>query len=137
MAAKNRRSIADLGLWAVLNQTFRTLLHTRLRLGIQKLRMDPNFKGDVLLIEPTETDARFFSVNPIAFWKRATAAQHGFESVSESLTKHHHTLKKIFNAYGIAVNLDGFSGGIDAKRPHSKRGDRADEPHLRVVAGNR
>ena len=137
LAAKNRRSIADLGLWAVLNQTFRTLLHTRLRLGIQKLRMDPNFKGDVLLIEPTETDARFFSVNPIAFWKRATAAQHGFESVSESLTKHHHTLKKIFNAYGIAVNLDGFSGGIDAKRPHSKRGDRADEPHLRVAAGNR
>jgi predicted acylesterase/phospholipase RssA len=130
------RSIADLGLYAILNQAFRTLLHSRLRLGIQKLQMSNDFQGDVILIEPTESDAQFFSVNPVAFWKLNEAAGHGFESVRSSLAKHHLTLEKILKAYGIEVDLSQLAGGIDERPvPESSASDRyADrQPHLRVV----
>ena len=84
---EKHRSIADLGFYAILNQAFRTLLHSRLRLGIQKLQMSPDFHGDVILIEPAETDAQFFAMNPLAFWKLQEAAEHGFESVKNSLAE--------------------------------------------------
>jgi NTE family protein len=133
MGADAHRTIADLGLNAVLNQAFRTLLYSRLRLGIQKLRMNENFKGDVILIEPAETDARFFSVNPLAFWKRKTAAQHGFESVSTSLAKHHITLRKIFGAYGIEVDLDAMEGGISGEEKTRTPPEEDKPAGLRVV----
>ena len=135
LGTKDRQSLADLGIFAVLNQAFRTLLYSRLRLGIEKLRLDETFKGDVVLIEPAETDSRFFSVNPLAFWKRATAAQHGYESVSASLTKHHHTLKKVLNAHGIGVNIEGLDGGIDGQRMSDGSAGPDGKPLLRVVSG--
>ena len=100
------RSIGDMGMVAVLNQAFRMLLHSRLRLGIEKLRLDNNFRGDVILIEPTETDSKFFEINPLDFWKRAEAAEHGFMSVKESLERHYAQLVRIFRAYDLEVSLD-------------------------------
>jgi NTE family protein len=135
---EKHRSIADLGLYAILNQAFRTLLHSRLRLGIQKLQMSPDFHGDVILIEPAETDAQFFAMNPLAFWKLQEAAEHGFESVKNSLAQHHLTLAKIFSAYGIDVDLQGLETGIeDRDRGLSNtQSDRYAERkrHLRVVS---
>ena len=136
---EKHRSIADLGLYSILNQAFRTLLHSRLRLGIQKLQMSPDFHGDVILIEPAETDARFFALNPLAFWKLQEAAEHGFESVKNSLAKHHLTLSKVLSAYDIEVNLEALDSGIEDPMPGPARnaGPRyADRKrHLRVVAG--
>jgi len=40
----------------VLNQVLRTLLHSRLQLGIQQYQDDPSFQGDIILLEPGETD---------------------------------------------------------------------------------
>ena len=110
----NRRSLADMGIGAVLNQAFRTMLHSRLRLGIEKLRLDENFRGDCILIEPAETDARFFNISPLAFWRRAEAAAHGYQSVKTSLEKHYEPLKEILGAYGIEVDLAGMEGEFKA-----------------------
>ena len=60
------RYLADRGLKMVINQVFRTLLHSRLKLGIQRYLADDRFRGDIVLLEPREHDANFFSVNPIA-----------------------------------------------------------------------
>ncbi len=136
-AGQTHRSIGDLGLAAVINQAFRTLLHSRLRLGIQKLRLDDNFRGDVILIEPTETDARFFAINPLAFWKRSEAAEHGYESVKASLSKHHETLRKILGAYGIEVSRTRLDRGMDEfrdQRPPSGRRKKSARPSLRLVS---
>jgi len=136
---EKHRSIADLGFYAILNQAFRTLLHSRLRIGIQKLQMSPDFHGDVILIEPAETDARFFALNPLAFWKLQEAAEHGFESVKNSLAKHHLTLAKILSAYGVDVDLERLDSGIEDPTPGPMKvsGTRyADRKrHLRVVSG--
>ncbi len=126
------RSLADLGIGAVLNQAFRTMLHSRLRLGIEKLRLDESFRGDCILIEPAETDARFFNINPIAFWKRAEAAAHGYQSVKTSLEKHFEPLREIFAAYGIQVDLEAMES--EFARIRAARGASA---KLDIMEGSR
>jgi predicted acylesterase/phospholipase RssA len=101
----NWRSMGSMGPGIVLDQTFRSLLHSRLEQGIQRLAHDPRFQGDLLVLEPTETDARMFSISPLAFWKRALAAEAGYLSVKATLEQHHGRVSKIFEAYGIRTNL--------------------------------
>lgn len=105
------RDIAESGFVAVLNQTFRTLLHTRLHLGIEKLRLDESFRGDVILIEPTETDLDFFEMSPLAFWSRAEAAHRGFDSTRENLERNYPRLLKILQSYDIDCSLEGLRQG--------------------------
>lgn len=165
LVANDRSSIADLGMVVVLNQAFRTLLHSRLRLGIEKLKLDESFRGDVVLIEPTETDARFFSMNPIAFWEREAAAEHGFQSVKQSLLRHFDSLRAILGAYGIEVAAEAIgehllpgggepgggrrlvssAGARRAPPPEPAEpagesggaGDKKKRPFLRLVSGGR
>ena len=93
--------LADRGIRTVLNQVFRTLLHSRLMVGIRKYVDDVNFKGDIILIEPQEQDARFFDINPLAFWERARAAERGFESVKTSIERKYPQVRAILSCYGI------------------------------------
>jgi len=97
------RHIGDEGLISVLNQVFRILLHSRLMYGMDIYRRDPRFRGDIILIEPTEYDYRFFDMNPLAFWERNRAARRGFDSTRGSIEKRYHQLKRILNAYGIQI----------------------------------
>ncbi len=99
------RSMARMGPAAVLDQTFRSLLHSRLELGVKRLALDPRFRGDLLLIEPTETNAEMFNISPVAFWKRALAAEAGYLSVKSTLERHHTRLTRIFESWGFKTNL--------------------------------
>jgi NTE family protein len=99
------RSLGEMGPGMVLDQVFRTLLASRLKLGVEKLALDPKFTGDLMLIEPTETDARMFNISPIAFWKRAEAAEAGYLSCKATLEQNHHRLTKLFAKYGVKTNL--------------------------------
>ena len=100
----NRIRIAEDGIYAIFNQVMRTMLHTRLMHGISLYRKNPDFKGDIILIEPTEYDEKFFDMNPMSFWERRIAAQRGYDSVRESISKDYAILKKILAAYGIKTN---------------------------------
>jgi len=103
---KKRMSIADDGFYALINQVFRTLLHTRLMHGIDYYRKDPDFNGDIILIEPTEYDDKFFDMNPLAFWERRKASKRGYESVKHSIRENYEILQKILNAYGIRTSWE-------------------------------
>lgn len=109
----NAATLSDLGMGTVLNQTIRTMLQTRLYLGIEKLRQDPSFTGDIILIEPQETDEEFFQINPLAFWNRVQAARQGYESVSRSLEQNFVEVERIFAAYGMECSLDKLSTDIE------------------------
>ena len=104
VGVKGRR-LADAGILTVLNQAVRTLLHTRLHIGVEKLRLDPNFKGDIILIEPSPSDHDFFTMNPLNFWSRTQAVQQGFESVKESLESQYDLLDKILMSHGLSSDL--------------------------------
>ena len=100
------RYLADRGLKAVVNQVFRTLLHSRLKLGIQRYLADDRFQGDIVLLEPRERDADFFATNPLAFWKRSEAVQHGFESVRGTIEQNFDQLEAVFSRYGLVLDRD-------------------------------
>jgi predicted acylesterase/phospholipase RssA len=100
------RYLADRGLKVIINQVFRTLLHSRLKLGVQRYLADDRFEGDIVLLEPRENDADYFSTNPIAFWKRAQAVQHGFESVRSTVEQNFEQLESVFARYGITLDRE-------------------------------
>jgi NTE family protein len=98
------RYLADRGLKVVINQVFRTLLHSRLKLGIQRYLADDRFQGDIVLIEPREHDANFFAINPLAFWKRSESMQHGFESVRTTIEQNYEQLESVFAHHGLHMD---------------------------------
>jgi predicted acylesterase/phospholipase RssA len=115
----NGRYLSDRGLKVVLNQVFRTLLHSRLKLGLQRYLTDDRFQGDILLLEPRERDAEFFNVNPLAFWKRSDAIQHGFESVRMTLEQNFDAVSDVLSHYGLEMSRDAAR-----KKAHRVRAER-------------
>jgi predicted acylesterase/phospholipase RssA len=97
------RPLAEAGILTVLNQVFRTLLHSRLQYGLRQYQDDPSFRGDIVVIEPKETDKHFFQLNALAYWQRIRAAQFGYISVIESIQDNYDLIKQILESYGIAM----------------------------------
>ena len=80
----------------VLNQVLRTLLHSRLQLGIRQYQDDPHFQGDIILLEPGETDLTFFKMAPL---------HHHFELLGWSETQ----VMQRFVLVGMVASLIGIS----------------------------
>ncbi|MEE2703777.1 MAG: patatin-like phospholipase family protein [Myxococcota bacterium] len=95
------RYLAERGLTTVMNQVFRTLLHTRLKLSLKAYLKDQHFRGDIVVIEANETDESFFDLKPMNFWRRSDAVRHGFESVSQTLREHAEELTPLLARYGL------------------------------------
>ncbi len=99
----DRAPLAAGGVLSVLNQVFRTLLHSRLQYGLREYQDDPNFRGDIIVIEPKESDAHFFQLNALSYWERLRAAQLGYRSVSESIEYQYDLIKAILERYGLTI----------------------------------
>ncbi len=104
-AGRRPSYLADRGLQSVMSQVFRTLLHTRLSLGLQNYLHNDRFRGDIVVIEARESDEQFFDLNPLAFWKRSDAIRHGFDSVRQTLAEHADVLEPLFERYGLSVSI--------------------------------
>lgn len=102
---KSRR-ISDFGVGMVINQVFRTLFHSRLMYALQRYQEDPNFKKDIILIEPKEDEADFFELNPLFFWNRARSASHGFDSVLKSIERKFDKISAVLKNHGIEMTRD-------------------------------
>jgi hypothetical protein len=105
--------LADQGVITILNQVFRTLLHSRLQYGLRQYQDDPNFTGDIIVIEPTETDTHFFAMNPLAFWDGPKAGRHGYVSVTHSIDTHYDVMKQILQSYGILMTRREVREGLE------------------------
>jgi NTE family protein len=131
------RYLSDRGMKVVVNQVFRTLLHSRLKLGVQGYLNDDRFEGDIVLLEPQEQDAEFFAMNPLAFWKRGDAVEHGFNSVRRTVEQNFDALDQVFSRYGIEMSRE--AAHAKAEEAHAERGWRrlesmeTDERNLRLV----
>ncbi|HZR83460.1 MAG TPA: patatin-like phospholipase family protein [Candidatus Binatia bacterium] len=95
--------LAEHGMLVVLNQVFRSMLHSRLHLALNQYRDNPDFTGDIILIEPGDTDDTFFQMFPMNFWARRRAAAHGYLSVTASIDAHYETIRSILEHHGIAI----------------------------------
>jgi hypothetical protein len=100
------RYLSDRGLQTVMNQVLRTMLHTRLAMGLRSYMHDEHFRGDIVVIEARETDEKFFDLNPLEFWRRADAVKHGLDSVRKTLLDSSESAA-VFARYGLESGPDG------------------------------
>lgn len=105
--------LADSGILTILNQALRTLLHSRLQYGLRQYQDDPSFQGDIIVIEPKETDLHFFQLSAMSYWERMRAAQLGYVSVSESIEQHYDLIKPVLERYGITMTRREVRQSID------------------------
>lgn len=93
------------GLPAVLSQTFRTLLQSRMQIGLEKYpREYPNI--DQLVFEPNAGDSELFFTNIFSFSSRHRVCQLAYRNTLADLRKNADVLRPMLAAHGIALRDD-------------------------------
>ena len=116
-----RHSLNEEGVFAVLNQFFRTVFHTRLHAALKIYQQSATFDGDIILIEPDANDQAFFSMNPFALGHRLHAARLGFESVRNSIEEKYDAIAEILASYWIEMSRQGVEA--EYRKMHTKQPD--------------
>lgn len=98
------RSLYEHGAYALASQLFRTVLGSRLDIGKSRILADPTIRADIVYIEPRSEDLDFFVMNPLNFWSKQRAAQHGYDSVRVALAENHEPLRDVFARHGIELS---------------------------------
>jgi predicted acylesterase/phospholipase RssA len=95
--------IADGGLPAVLSQTFRSLIHSRLMLGLKSYEQAyPN--TDMVLIEPDPRDPELYLANTFSYSQRRHLAEHAYQQTRQLLRSRRTGLSTKLGYHGIALN---------------------------------
>jgi predicted acylesterase/phospholipase RssA len=95
--------IADGGLPAVLSQTFRSLIHSRLLLGIKGYEQAyPN--TDIVLIEPDHRDPELYLANTFSYSQRRHLAEHAYQQTRQLLRSRQTKLATQLAYHGISLN---------------------------------
>ena len=97
------RRVSDMGIGAVLNQTFRLLSHDRLHRAVEI--WEERYPGvDIILIEPELDDELMFGTSILDYRGRLQIAKHGFESVTLKLARDYDRYKAIAERHGIEIS---------------------------------
>jgi len=93
------------GLPSVLSQTFRTLIHSRLDVGMK--RYDKLYEdSDVILLEPDRDDYEMFFSNIFSFSERSAVCAHAYESTRSDLLKRYDELAPVIARHGLKLRRD-------------------------------
>ena len=110
--------IVDGGLPAVLSQTFRSLIHSRMVLGMRQYeRAYPN--TDIILIEPDHRDPELYLANTFSYRQRRELAEHAYQQTRQMLRSHKTGLSEKLWRHGITLHHEALD---DPKRHLSAPG---------------
>lgn len=97
------RRVADMGLPAIANQTFRLIAHQRLHQAVGMWQ--EKYPGvDIVLIEPEPTDELMFGTPIMDYSRRLEIARHGFESVTATLAGDYERFEEIAKRHGLEIS---------------------------------
>jgi predicted acylesterase/phospholipase RssA len=115
------------GLPVVLSQTFRSLIHSRLELGLKGY--EHSHPGtDVVLFEPDHRDPTLFLANTFGYRQRRALAEHAYERMRADLRARRSAIGRQLARHGLALDdavLDDPARRLLAARVRSTRGARA------------
>jgi predicted acylesterase/phospholipase RssA len=95
--------MVDGGLPLVLSQTFRSLIHSRLALGMKGYESShPN--TDILLFEPDHRDSALFVANTFSVSQRRALAEHAYQRTRETLRARRGSLTQKLRRHGVTLN---------------------------------
>jgi predicted acylesterase/phospholipase RssA len=96
------RSLVDEGLPMVLAQTLRTIIHSRLRVGMAAY--GPKYPDrDVVLFAPRPEDSRMFLTYIFSFPARKAICEQAYRATRADLLERYDELSSIFNRHGIRL----------------------------------
>jgi predicted acylesterase/phospholipase RssA len=105
VAATSPGRLAAGGLPAVLSQTFRTLLQSRMQIGLVKHQQQfPDV--DQLIFEPNAQDSELFFSNAFSFANRQRIAEIAYRNVMADLRNRADALAPVLAAHGLRVRAD-------------------------------
>ena len=111
--------LVDGGLPVVLSQTFRSLIHSRLELGMKGYAATyPD--SDIVLLEPDQRDAEMFLANTFSLAQRRHLAEHAYQRARELLRSRRSVLRRQFARHGIELDdavLDEAHRTLVRRRP--------------------
>jgi predicted acylesterase/phospholipase RssA len=102
--AGRRRKLVEGGLPVVLAQTFRSIIHSRMQVGLSKYKTDYR-NADVVLFEPNSDDAEMFFTNMFSYASRRRLCEHAYLKTRTELYRRRHELGPILAKHGIRIRL--------------------------------
>jgi len=97
--------LSEGGLPVVLSQTFRTLLQSRMQVGLQRYAQTyPNI--DQLVFEPNSDDGELFFTNVFSFAARRRVCELAYRNTMEDLRTRGDVLRPMLEAHGLALRED-------------------------------
>ena len=97
--------IVDGGLPSVLSQTFRSMIHSRMELGMKHYEHAyPN--TDIVLIEPDHRDPELYLANTFSYAQRRHLAEHAYQQTRQMLRSRKTGLSAKLARHGISLKHD-------------------------------
>jgi predicted acylesterase/phospholipase RssA len=104
-AEQEQHRIWQGGLPAVMSQTFRTLLQSRMQVGLAKYAQQyPQI--DQLIFEPNAGNGEMFFTNVFSFANRRRVCQLGYRNTLQDLRARADTLRPILETHGVRLRED-------------------------------
>ena len=104
--------MVDGGLPAVLSQTFRSMIHSRMVLGMKQYQQTyPN--TDIILIEPDHRDPELYLANTFSYSQRRHLAEHAYQQTRQLLRSRKSGLSATLVRHGITLHHEALD---DPKR---------------------
>lgn len=95
--------LVDGGLPVVLSQTFRTLIHSRLELGMKGYESS-HPATDILLFEPDQRDPEMFVANTFGYSQRRALAEHAYQQTRADLRSRRSRVRRVLARHGIGLD---------------------------------
>ncbi len=118
--------LVDGGLPVVLSQTFRTLIHSRLELGMKGYQ-NSHPRTDIVLFEPDHRDPALFLANTFGYGQRRLLAEHAYQRTRADLRSRRGVLSATLGQHGLTLDnavLDD-RHRVLLKHQRAPRGSRA------------
>jgi NTE family protein len=97
--------LVERGLPAVLSQTFRTMIHSRMKVGINRYKQE--FLGrEIIVFEPAPTDYRMFFTNIFSFSSRQDVCEYAYQSTRKNLLLRAAEIEPILKKSGLQLRTD-------------------------------
>jgi len=100
--------LAERGLTTVLSQTFRSLISSRMEVGMERYAKDfPD--ADVVLFEPARDDTVIFFANMFSYADRRRLAEHAYRHTRSELRRRADELEPILARHGLGLDRRGLA----------------------------
>lgn len=93
------------GLTTVLSQTLRTLIHSRMEVGMARYAREFP-EADIVLFEPDHADSDLFFTNPFSYATRQKLCEHAYQQTRQALWARREALSPVFERHGMRLRLD-------------------------------